>query len=604
MKKQFRRCVSEFWERFLQGVSTRKKMAVVFLLFACIPMLATILIYYRHSMGIIENEVSQSVLKALAQTENNLNFRMNMVAETASGAMASIYPYVSRDPDSDTLSRQIDDFGTISGLVSVYGGKNMIRKIRVFVSDDKLYSNQHDTFFGLSELENTDRLLENLDRGKSVLWLDTYRYESPLENRSVNIFSCVCMAKKLNGINEFTLVLYADVAEEEVGDLLDLGMNYGESVSLISGDGRILSHADKDRLGEKAFSAGETAAMGAQKMGILNGDPEYIVAFDRLDFTGWYLVAKVPREKVYGAAKGSFNITAILTVSAVFLILAFSTLLFYSFVMDSAVRRINRMTVQIRSEGPKTRNKKESDLSALEKNVDSMVDTIQELMEDSYRAELVSREAQLKALQAQINPHFLYNTLDTIKWMIMDGENRESVRMVNSLSNYFRLSLSKGRDVVTIQNECDLCRTYLEIQRVRFDNSFSAAIDAQPDTLGCLIPKLTLQPVVENALLHGLAEREGDGPGLIAVTISGEGEDILIRVRDNGCGIEPEQLKDLLEGKSKSSGFGLHNVEERLRLFSGEGYGLSVESEPGKGTLVLIRLRRREGDSIIQEQKS
>lgn len=595
MKKRSGRIAGEFWERLFQGMSAKKKITVIFLLFACLPLLTTILIYYHYSMGIIENEVSQSVLKALVQTEDNLNFRMNMVAETASGAMASIYPYVSRDSESDTLGQQIDDFGTVSELASAYDGKNMIRKIRVFVSDDKLYAHQHDLFFGLSELSNRKTLLEDFDRGQNVLWLGTYSYEDPLGGKSDNVFSCVCMAKKLNQMNEFALVLYADVEESDVGRLLDLGMNYGESVSLVSGDGRILSHADKDRLGEKIFSSGEMAEIDAKKMGVMKGNSEDVVAFDRLDSTGWYLVAQVPGEKIYGTAKESFNITAILTVSVIFLILTLSTLLFYSFVMNSAVRRINRLTVQISREGAVALGsckKKKNDLSVLEENVDSMMDTVRKLMEDSYRAKIVNREAQLKALQAQINPHFLYNTLDTIKWMVMDGENSEGVRMINSLSNYFRFSLSKGKDVVSIRNECDLCRTYLEIQQVRFGGKFTAAFDVQPDTLDCLIPKLTLQPVVENALMHGLIEKSGDAPGIITVTVSG-GEDILIRVQDNGCGIDPARLKELTEGKSRSPGFGLHNVEERIRLFSGGGYGLKIESEPGKGTLVTIRLKRK-----------
>lgn len=400
-----------------------KRTVYYFLLLICLPVAVVVFIYYKYTMGIIEEEVCQSFVKAMAQMENNLSFRMNMIEETASGMMNSIYPYLTREPEKDTLGQQIDDFDSVSRLISVYEGRNMIKKFRIFVGDDKLYARQHDTFLGLKDLEDYPILLDSSDAEKNVMWIGTRKYESPLEGQSGDILSCVFIAKKLDDLSNFAFVLYADVREQDISELLQLGMNYGEQVFLISDQGIVLSHADKSQLGKTIFSEEEMRRMKDQQNGILKDDPENIVIYQNLNFSGWYLISRVSKDNIYGAARRSFSVMSLLTISILLLFIAVSILLLYSYVMNSAVRKINGITKQIIQGKEQLGEKRgKSEISVLEKNVNIMAETIQQLMEETYRDKLISRESQLKALQAQVNPHFLYNTLDTIRWMIMDGE--------------------------------------------------------------------------------------------------------------------------------------------------------------------------------------
>lgn len=605
MAKRLERVKQGIRETIFDRLTTKQKMAVIFVIFVCLPMLVMMAAYYRYSMDIIKTEVSQSMLKALAQTENNLSFRLSMIAESASGVMDAVYPYVSRNSQEDTLGQQIDDFGTISNIAGAYNGKNMIYRLRLFVADDKLYARQHDLIFGLSEMDYTKQLWQSFDKGRSLLWLDAYDYENRLEHRRDRIFSCVSMKRKL-GSDEFAAVLFADVLETDISSLLDLGMNYDETVCLVSEEGRVLSHRQKSLLGKSILSDADLADIAARQEGILYPKEEnapYIIAFKKLDFCNWYLIANFPQDKTYGLARNSFNWMGITIMSGIFLILVLSALLFFSIIIDSTIKRINLMTGKIvaRQSAPLLQRdkKKSADLTDLEKNVDRMVDTIKELLEDSYRSKIANREAQMKALQAQINPHFLYNTLDTIKWMIMDEEWENSVDMVNALSSYFRISLNRGRDIVTIRDECELSRVYLNIQQVRFDNKFTVQEDIDGDILDCLIPKLSMQPLIENALLHGLVNEE---EGVIAISIRSEKDDVVIQIADNGCGIAEEKLKMLLNGPS-SSGYGLFNVNERIHLMCGEGYGISLTSRLRKGTVATIRLKRIDDLSQIQTER-
>jgi len=201
--------------------------------------------------------------------------------------------------------------------------------------------------------------------------------------------------------------------------------------------------------------------------------------------------------------------------------------------------------------------------------------------------------AELELLQAQINPHFLYNTLDSIAILAETQREEDVVTMVTSLSTFFRNSLNKGEDLISLQAERTQVTSYLEIQQIRYSDILRYEIDIPESLLDCRVPKLILQPLVENALYHGIKNRRGMGK----ITITGEaaGEDMILRVTDNGAGMAPEQIAALRAGiyEDKHTGLGLVNVHKRIRLYCGEGYGLSFESEPGRGTTVSVRLPQR-----------
>ena len=212
------------------------------------------------------------------------------------------------------------------------------------------------------------------------------------------------------------------------------------------------------------------------------------------------------------------------------------------------------------------------------------------------------RKAEFELLQAQINPHFLYNTLDAIVWSAEAGNQKQVVKMVGSLSEFFRTSLNKGKEIVTVREELQHVRSYLEIQQIRYQDILSYEINVPEELNNYLIPKITVQPVVENALYHGIKNRRGGGK--ITVTGYAEEENYIIKVTDDGIGMDAERLDQVRRGltdQDPDSGkiYGLYNVNERIRLEFGEEYGISIESEYEKGTEITIKLPCKKNSTEI-----
>lgn len=218
-----------------------------------------------------------------------------------------------------------------------------------------------------------------------------------------------------------------------------------------------------------------------------------------------------------------------------------------------------------------------------------MVLRIQQLMTTVRQEEVKLRKTELKALQAQINPHFLYNTLDSIAWMCEQGRSTDAVNMVHALARLFRISISRGHELIPIARELEHAEHYLEIQTCRYKNQFTYAFHVDPACLDYYCNKITLQPIIENAILHGLDLLVEEGH--IDVQVCQEGEDILFCVQDNGVGMSPEQVSAILEQDAQDrTGIGIKNVNDRLQIYFGKGYGLRIVSELDMGTRVEIRM--------------
>lgn len=236
------------------------------------------------------------------------------------------------------------------------------------------------------------------------------------------------------------------------------------------------------------------------------------------------------------------------------------------------------------------------EVQELSDSFEHMVLRIQELMTTVREEEVNLRKTELKALQAQINPHFLYNTLDSIAWMCEQGRNAEAVKMVHALARLFRISISRGHELIPIAKELEHAESYLQIQMYRYKNQFTYTFDVDPDCLGYYCNKITLQPIIENSINHGLDLMVDEGR--IDVRVRFDGDDIVFSVQDNGVGMSPEQLEAIMQhGPTDRTGIGIKNVNDRLKIYFGRNYGLSITSEPDVGTCVEIRMPRiREGD--------
>lgn len=232
------------------------------------------------------------------------------------------------------------------------------------------------------------------------------------------------------------------------------------------------------------------------------------------------------------------------------------------------------------------------EIQELDEGTRKMAGKIQGLMENVKKEQEAQRLTELQLIQAQVNPHFLYNTLDTIVWLVEGGMEQDAVDMITSLSVFFRTSLSQGNDIITLAEEERHTLSYLEIQQSRYRDILEFEIRIPKGLEDVLIPKLTLQPLAENALYHGIKNKRGKGK--ILIEGFDLGDDMMLRVLDNGQGMTPERLHEVQEAirTGKRAGFGLAAVSERIALYYGSGYGLKVSSSEGEGTQIDVYLAK------------
>ena len=232
---------------------------------------------------------------------------------------------------------------------------------------------------------------------------------------------------------------------------------------------------------------------------------------------------------------------------------------------------------------------------SLYRSFNSMLSRIQELVAKVKNTEAVKRQRELDALQAKINPHFLYNTLDSVVWMAERGNNQGVVKMVTALASLFRISIAKGHDTITLKEELSHVRSYLEIQSMRYKDKFHFVIELPEDLENCPTIKLIVQPIVENSIYHGIKYLQDEG--LISISVmEKDGKTIAISVKDNGVGMSADVAASLLDKNSShqhlsdGNGIGLQNIDERIKLSYGDEYGLTIHSELDEGTEVIITI--------------
>ena len=232
------------------------------------------------------------------------------------------------------------------------------------------------------------------------------------------------------------------------------------------------------------------------------------------------------------------------------------------------------------------------EIEELDQGINKMAHRISGLLENVRKEQEAQHLTELQLIQAQVNPHFLYNTLDTIVWLIEGGQENDALDMISSLSVFFRTSLSKGNDVIPLYEEERHTLSYLEIQQSRYRDIMEFEIRIPESIRNVQVPKLTLQPLAENALYHGIKNKRGKG----RIYIEGEdlGNDILLRVSDTGQGMTPERLSEVQEAirTGERAGFGLAAVSERIRLYYGPDYGMKISSTEGEGTVIEVRLSK------------
>ncbi|TQI67916.1 sensor histidine kinase [Clostridium sp. KNHs216] len=375
-------------------------------------------------------------------------------------------------------------------------------------------------------------------------------------------------------------------------------VDLGESgyIYLIDGNGEIIYHPRQQLIYSNLIHENNYAAArydDGNHNETFEGQ-QRLVTVKTAGYTGWKIIAVTPTQDITSNYQ-QFRLFALF-----FLFFAIFLMIFVNMFLSSRIANpLKELELSVKEldrgnlSGVDISVSGSYEVQHLGKTIRSMVDQMRRLMDDIVAEQESKRRSELDALQSQINPHFLYNTLDSIIWMVENERYDGAVTMVTALARLFRISLSQGKNIITVSDELEHVRNYLTIQKMRYKNKFSYEISAEPETLKCATIKLIVQPLVENAIYHGMEFMSGDGE--IRIKAYREGNDLYIDIIDNGLGMPQEQADALLtqettKVRGKGSGIGLKNVQERIQLYFGSEYGLAIYSEPDEGTTARIHL--------------
>lgn len=559
---------------------------------------ASVRLYAQSTATAVESEVLRGMQLSVEQAKNNLDYRLQQTADSARTLLGTVYPYLN---SSAGMEGQLQEYSEMTRVLNEYLGKYMIAKVRLYVPKDKMYSRQGETFFSLSALQDDPDFLSLVgDRRGGVFWQETHRVSTGMGG-SMAAISCVAVVSGSKNYDQIVGALYLDIDVGSVGRIFRTGGEEGAELFLVNPEGVVIAHADKSRVGQEVLAPEQMEAVRAEASGSLTDGK--LTAFSRIDTCGWYLVATADRASLPRPAGPAAGLLVVVLSAAGLVALVIVMMIAYNMMLGRTTLMINQAVQALESESGAAPGEERGRMDALVRlraSAGKMATAAKRIVEERYQNRLAISEYQMQALQAQIKPHFLYNTLDVIKWMIADGDVENGVWMVNALSKYLRMSINKGPAAVKLSEEMALTQNYLGIMQRRFKNAFKVSVEIEPEAMACLIPRFSLQPLVENALLHGLMHCERTDKRL-TIRAWREGGNVLIEIEDNGSGM-PEGTRVQLETREagRDEGYGVANVRKRLMLFGGAEASFKVASREGSGTCVSIALPARFGGEADQ----
>lgn len=609
----------KYWLSFkgmLRELVGARKWLAAYLIIVLLPASFMIHFYSQRASTILVDEVTQTMLQTLKQAGTNIDYHFDRVEDLSDSLIVNpvLIGSLSTTGTAESYAQQHEQLKDLrEKVIEPAQTNNKVEKIRLYVDESKNYSREGINFFSLGDVYAMPWVTGAIDAAGSSVWGGLH-LQSYLDQPSAYVFSNASVLRFYRDFNVPSGLLVIDMDMAAVSEVAaDLGVAGGGAagaVYLLDPHNKVMYHSDLQAI-DQPLSAEVQEVIAGQAEGIqafFRDDRKHYAIFTPLRTTNWKLVMEVPQEVIARRVVelNQFSgITGLLGTTLLFVTLLFVLQMFF---VRSMSQRVRKVVHSIRREGIENLDEQMAegtkDNRLLESSVDVLIHKLHRLMGEAYTAKVQEREALLRALQAQINPHFLYNTLDSINWLARKHDAPDISKMIDGLAQYFRLSLNKGQDIVSVSDELELAKVYLDIQRHRFKDSFDYEIIGGSELSHYVMPKLTLQPLVENALLHGIQSKH-DMSGQIQIEAYTEGEELWVIVSDDGIGMDPQQAKRLLHhGKSaadpasKGSSYGLYNVHERIKVFSGEGYGLHIHSEPGKGTVVTVRMTLQQIDAV------
>ncbi|MFR8524191.1 MAG: sensor histidine kinase [Gallintestinimicrobium sp.] len=571
---------------WFNGIKLRYKLAIFYSLFCFLPVMLLFWLSFLQMRSIIDDKGKMNLQSYLQQSVSSMdrtldgyNSLSDYIAFDRTLAEVFSMEYGTPYEQYEQLTQKVDP---ILRTASYFHGG--MQQITIYTDNGMV---KHDTTVApVSEIEETDWYQKTLEH-PGLNWFANYQEET--------LFS----ARKLafSGAREGVNILYMDV------DYQKLFTPYAET--LISECGLYITDQDGKLVFEESRFSGKNQNYDLTYSEFLEqrdrGSTDYIILCEQSNTTGWTVWLYQP-VGLAGEAMRPIGVMAGVTI----LICIFAAVLAYFITSGMVSSRIERLThfMQEVQEGIMDMQMESDDrdeIGMLYRGFGSMMKRIRTLINEVYLSKITQKEAELKALQAQINPHFLYNTLSLINWKALAAGEEDISRMTLALSTFYRTALNRGRNVLQVETELSNTRAYLEIQSMLHDGDFDYEIEAQTEILQCESLNLILQPLVENAIHHGIEEKT-DGRGKITVRGWKEDNCVWFMVEDNGVGMEQEVADKILTMESK--GYGVRNVDERIRLCYGEKYAMKVESVVGKGTKMTIHFPARRLTNIQKSQIS
>ncbi|WP_438447922.1 cache domain-containing sensor histidine kinase [Gorillibacterium sp. sgz5001074] len=592
----------------LKNVSIRYKLLASYVLVILLPFLLLLFINIHSSRE--ENKTNAIYLarKILEETNSYLEYKTQAISEVLNFIAFNnlVHENVVADsaPYMDVNLWHMDAL-RLSMLVNQFRYNEDIDSVQLYMKQGLAGATEDSEFLNMGRVENEEWFRRFAESGTAFTWLPSVELEPQEGKRDSREISVLRKIPNPHNLQAFDGIVRARVKYDGIRNVMEHArLTPGTYTFLFNTRGVVLSSTDRfpflsDQVGSmiQAYRSSESTNYWNEQYA-LDGS-RYLIGIQDVRHTDMTAAILVPYSDILATSNRDRNRIVMIFLMIVPLMLPVSFI-----VTHRATKRILQLITHVRQ----IKNGRfpvaplpisEDEIGELARNFNVMSQNITHLMDETYLLGREVKNKELQALQAQINPHFLYNTLDLINVMAIKSGNSDISHVVEELARFYKLSLSNGNEIVTLGNELQHVEAYVRIQNRRFGGGVELRIEVSRTLYECRVPKILLQPLVENAILHGIMEKDTE-KGTLCLSAWMEEGDILIEVADNGVGMDLEHVRHIFEARpastSKGSGYGVRNIQERLQLAYGPSYGLKYCSVPGEGTRVTVRVPYHPGD--------
>ncbi|WP_160692192.1 sensor histidine kinase [Clostridium sp. C2-6-12] len=562
-----------------------------------IPLTILFTYTYTKMSTMIEENITASTEQAFDQSYSFITYKLDRIFNSSNALVIdnNLTSILRKDPNNYPISEQVGDLFNLRDILSSYQNNIDINNINVYVNDKFIYSNESRNIFSMKKLDGS-KWLDKIKKERNRFFWCPPSYLNSNQTEFLSLGKTVISPDDFSDSIGYIVINFK---KSDLEDILKKINSIDGSIScIVNSNGDLIAASNYNNYDVYKSLVSQIKPSNNTRLTEFDyNNNTFFIQSSYIDKTDWQIVNIVP----YSTVSSQINTQRIILIIIV-LIFGGASLWAGFYFFNAINKRLSKVIKGMREVHTDTldnfiENDSDDELGELINNYNYMIAKMSVLVDDQYKLGKAVKNAELKALQSQINPHFLYNTLDMINWMAYKNMNSEISSAVKKLAKFYKLSLNKGKDIISINDEINHVSLYTEIQNMRYSNRITLELDVDDFIKNCKIPKITLQPIVENAILHGILAK-GDVEGKIIITGTIDENAIYLRVSDDGIGIKESELPFILSAKkvksnstsSKGSGYGIRNINERIKLYYGDDFGLSFASTYEKGTTVTIKI--------------